>query len=81
MPSIIAEYDTFARARRAVRSLEPHLSIQDIVITEQLGHTKPHSSGRALRLTPSTFSVRMDGIAESVENARGLLRAWDKGHA
>lgn len=73
--SVIAGYDSFEQAQRAVRSLERHLSIQDMVIADE-----NHRTWRRLRskhdgrdAAGGAFLVVMTGEPRSIERARELL--------
>jgi hypothetical protein len=72
MSTIIAEYASFARAQRAVRSMEPHFSIQDIVIRAHGGSGSAHLGG--------SFTVVMGGADARIREARALLSDWDRAH-
>jgi hypothetical protein len=75
MQSVIGTYESFEQAGAAVRSLERHLSIQDIVVADRsygswrkfghLGTQEGHAEPR--------FLVVMTGAAGAVEQARELL--------
>jgi hypothetical protein len=72
MQRVIAGYDSREQAELAVRSLEPHLSIQDVVIAD-----KNHRAWRKLHpdgafATP--FLVVMNGKPDVITRARELLR-------
>jgi hypothetical protein len=72
MQRVIAGYDSLEQAEMAVRSLEPHLSIQDVVIAD-----KNHRTWRKLHPDVGStmpFLVVMSGKPEVVARARELLR-------
>jgi hypothetical protein len=72
MQRVIAGYDSLEQAEMAVRSLEPHLSIQDIVVAD-----KNHRTWRKLHPDVGStmpFLVVMNGKPEVVARARELLR-------
>jgi hypothetical protein len=75
MQSVIGSYDSFEQAGAAVRCLERHLSIQDIVVADRsyaswrkfghLGAPEGHAEPR--------FLVVMTGEVAALEQARELL--------
>ena len=75
MQRVIAGYDSLEQAERAVRSLQPHLSIQDVVIAD-----KNHRTWRRLHpergdiAVATPFLVVMTGEAGVIARARELLR-------
>lgn len=76
MQSVIASYDSFAQAGAAVRSLERHLSIQDIVVADS-SHANWHKLGGKTRqpgYAAPSFLVVMTGAVSAIEQARELLR-------
>lgn len=77
MRSSIGGYDSLAQAQMAVRGLEPHVSIQDMVIAER-GHLHRRSRwdkryGEVRERDLMRFLVLMNGDAESIARARALL--------
>src|SRR5687767_10979520 len=75
MQRVIAGYDSREQAERAVRSLEPHLSIQDVVIADRNNRTwrKLHPE-RADVAVETPFLVVMNGEPSVIARARELLR-------
>jgi hypothetical protein len=73
MQRVIAGYDSLQQAELAVRSLEPHLSIQDVVIADKNHRTwrKLHPDRGSIE-TP--FLVVMTGKPDVIARARELLR-------
>jgi hypothetical protein len=75
MQRVIAGYESLEQAQQAVRSLEPFLSIQDVIIAD-----KHHRTWRRLHPeradTSSTrpFLVLMTGEPGVIARARQLLR-------
>lgn len=57
MQSVIGGYDSFVEAQRAVRSLEPKLSIQDVLIADRI-----RSGGRKVNPTAEQRSRWKDEI-------------------
>ncbi len=79
MRSIIGGYQSFAEAQRAVRKLEPQLSIQNVVIAD-----RERSLGQALHPTaaqqarwhdgPPAFLVVLTAAPDVIAHATMLLR-------
>ena len=74
MQRVIAGYDSFEQAKQAVRSLEPHFSIQDVVIADecQTLWRKLHPERDDTRRT-MPFLVVMAGEPDAIQRARALL--------
>jgi hypothetical protein len=77
MRSIIGAYRDSAHARRAVRGLEQHFSVQDVVLLAR-GEKRPggsHSLPGEQSERATDVLVVMTGDEASIARARELLRA------
>jgi hypothetical protein len=74
MQSIIGSYASFEQAGAAVRCLERHLSIQDIVVADS-SHTSWRLLDQSKQQKPNapSFLVVMTGTMGAIEQARELL--------
>jgi hypothetical protein len=77
MRTIIAEYDSLTEAERAVHALEAKLSIQNVVIRNQMDRRWKRRDQRRDRSLDgehsANFVVSMSGTVEGIERARVLF--------
>lgn len=73
MQEVIGQYSSYLQAVRAVRKLEPHGSIQGIVVTSATNKAYARRSRKGPLQEPTDFLVLMSGDRDSIGRARALL--------